>query len=161
MKHSHKLLALLLALLLVLGLLPNGVLATGQKAESAAPLTEKAEAAARSAEETRDPEEIVRVSIVLTEPSALDAGFASKDIGENDKAAAYRNDLKTRQQKLTAQIEAATGRPLKVHWNLTLAVNVISAALRLGDLETAGKFTAGDLRVRPGSCRILKIVLYL
>ena len=41
-----------------------------------------------------DPDEIVRVSIVLSGKSTLDAGFATKNVAKNASAVAYRNSLK-------------------------------------------------------------------
>ena len=83
-----------------------------------------------------DPNEIVRVSIVLKAPSALDAGFAMKGIGTNAGAKVYRATLERTQNNVKAQIEKATGQKLNVKWNFTLAANIISAEVRRGDIES-------------------------
>ena len=86
--------------------------------------------------ELEDPDTPVRVSIFLTQPSALDAGYPMTGIGTNGAAIAYRNDLLSQQQAVTAAIESATGRPLSVKWNMTLALNAVSAWVRVGDIKT-------------------------
>ncbi len=82
-----------------------------------------------------DPDEIVRVSIVLSGKSTLDAGFATKNVAKNASAVAYRNSLKAEQANVTAKVESAIGAALDVKHNLTLAMNVISANVRYGDIE--------------------------
>ena len=79
-------------------------------------------------------DDIVRVSIFLTEPGALDAGYARKGVGTDPAAVSYRDGLERRQDQVTAAIERATGGQLDVVWNLTLAVNAISANVRYGDI---------------------------
>ncbi len=81
----------------------------------------------------------VRVSIVLEEPSTLEAGYSTHRIGTNTEALAYRQSLKTRQETMTAAISAATGEALKVRWNLTLAANIISADVAYGDVAAIEK----------------------
>ena len=85
-------------------------------------------------EETKDPDEIVRVSIALYEPSVLMAGYGTQSIGHNGSAIAYRDMLKQQQADVEAAISAA-GISMNVKWNLTLAVNIISAEVRYGDIE--------------------------
>ncbi len=80
------------------------------------------------------PEDIVRVSIVLEEPSTLDAGFSTMDISTNAQAMAYRDDLKRDQATVTARIEKTLGQTLDVKWNLTLAANVVSANVAYGQI---------------------------
>ncbi len=80
-------------------------------------------------------DEVVRVSILLEEKSALEAGFSTAQISGNAKAAAYRAGLKDRQEELTARIERATEQKLDVVWTLTLAANLISANVPYGQLE--------------------------
>ncbi len=83
-------------------------------------------------EDAVDLNEVVRVSIFLDEPCALEAGYTVETAAE---AGSYRDGLRARQDALTAQIESVIGHPLVVHWNLTLAVNAISAELSLGEME--------------------------
>lgn len=79
--------------------------------------------------------DIVRVSIVLDEESTLDAGYSVKNYAENQAAKDYRSQLKARQNIVAGEIEAVTGEALDVQWNLTLAVNIISANVKYGDIE--------------------------
>ena len=81
-----------------------------------------------------DLNKVVRVSIFLDAPSTLDAGFAQKGIANNQAAIAYRDGLLSEQDLMTAEIEAVIGHALNVHWNLTLAVNAISADLSLAEM---------------------------
>ncbi|MBR1757294.1 MAG: S8 family serine peptidase [Lachnospiraceae bacterium] len=80
-------------------------------------------------------DDIVRVSIVLDKPSTLDKGFSTKAIAQNQSALNYRDSLKNDQAAVTAAIETATKKSLDVKWNLTLAVNIISANVRYGDID--------------------------
>ena len=83
--------------------------------------------------QTEDPESSlkgdVRVSIVLDAPSALDMGYATKDIAFNPAAANYRESIKKDQDRLAKNISKKIlgGKSLDVVWNLTLAANIISA----------------------------------
>ncbi|MDY4219826.1 MAG: S8 family serine peptidase [Candidatus Faecousia sp.] len=88
-------------------------------------------------EEASEPADtdVVRVSVVLETPGTLDAGFSVQGIAGNTRAAAYRQSLRERQAAVTAQIQAATGEPLDVVWNLTLAANIISANVAYGQIE--------------------------
>ena len=49
---------------------------------------------------------------------------------------AYRETLRADQETVTAQISQALGEKLEVHWNMTLAANIISAGLQYGQIET-------------------------
>ncbi len=70
--------------------------------------------------------ELVRVSIFLSEPSAVDAGYSTQGIGQNRSAANYRASLLNRQKSVQASIESKLGYPLNVVWNLTLLTNAFS-----------------------------------
>ena len=85
-----------------------------------------------------DLNKVVRVSIFLDAPSTMDAGFEKKGIAYNQAAVAYRDSLRSEQDAMTAEIEAVIGHALNVHWNLTLAVNAISAELPCGDRHGRG-----------------------
>ena len=82
-----------------------------------------------------DPDEIVRVSIFLEDAATLDAGYPMQGVGTNASAIAYRDMLRAQQDALTVQIENRIGHTLDVKWNLTLAVNAISAYVRAGDID--------------------------
>ena len=84
----------------------------------------------------RDPQEIVRVSILLEEASTLDVGFSTQDISSNAQAVAYRDALRQEQAAVSAEISQDLGQELDVKWNLTLAANIISADVAYGQIET-------------------------
>ena len=81
--------------------------------------------------------EMVRVSIVLDKPSAVEAGYATMGISANTEATAYRAVLKADQERMekTISTQALNGRPLDVVWNMTLVGNIISAWVPYGSLE--------------------------
>jgi lactocepin len=78
--------------------------------------------------------DIVRVSIVLDGAATLEK-YSAQGVAYNNSAVAYRASLKHQQEALTMRIEKALGRSIEVKWNLTLAMNAISANVRYGDLE--------------------------
>lgn len=83
-----------------------------------------------------DENDMVRVSILMENPSTLEAGFSTMNIARNTAAMSYRHSLKAEQIAVTARIEAATGEPLEVVHQLTLAANIISANVPWGQIET-------------------------
>ncbi|MBQ6116275.1 MAG: S8 family serine peptidase [Oscillospiraceae bacterium] len=84
------------------------------------------------------PGDIVRVSIFLDKPAALDAGYSMKGVGTDSAAVSYRETLRRQQNSVAAAIEKTTGRQLDVKWNMTLAVNAISANVRYMDIVKIG-----------------------
>ena len=84
-----------------------------------------------------DPDEIVRVSIVLEEKSTIQAGFSTMDIASNNQAMAYNKDLQNKQESVEQLIskQVLGGEPLDVVWNLTLVGNIISANVPFGKIE--------------------------
>ena len=88
-------------------------------------------------EEMRPEEDItyVRVAIRLTDPSVTEKGFAMSEVSTNQEAKDYRAWLEEQQTEIIRQIEAYTGEPLDVRWQFTLSTNVISANVRVQDLE--------------------------
>ena len=82
--------------------------------------------------------DIVRVSIVLDDPATIAAGYSTENIAENNSAMSYRQSLRNQQAAVEAAI-ANAGVTINVKWNLTLAVNIISAEVRYGDIETIEK----------------------
>ena len=81
---------------------------------------------------------MVRVSIVLSDPSTLDKGFSASDIASGSKKAMkYRDKLESKQDKMVKTIskKALDGQALDVVWNLTLATNIISANVQYGQIE--------------------------
>ena len=96
---------------------------------------EKVEEAAL--ENEKDPDETVRVSIVLDEPSTISAGFSTMNIGQNSQAKAYRQTLRENQTAVQKNIERRVldGKKLDVVWRLTLAANIISANVKRSDID--------------------------
>ena len=154
-KKWTRLLSLLLAACLVLGMVPTApiVSAAGPEVRFEAVSADQISAELRMDDQTpdvqeddTDPDAMVRVSIVLEKVPVLDKGFSTMNIGTNPQAQAYRQALLADQQAVIARIISATGTELDVAWNLTLAANVISANVRYGDLE-AIEATRGVARV--------------
>ncbi|MBQ3146667.1 MAG: S8 family serine peptidase [Oscillospiraceae bacterium] len=83
--------------------------------------------------------DVVRVSIILSRSSTIDAGYSAMDITGNQAALKYREDLKKDQTNMVHQIEQATQADLDVVWNLTLAANIISANVQYGQIKTIAK----------------------
>lgn len=81
-----------------------------------------------------DPDEEIRVSIVLEKASTLEAGYSTVDIASNKSAMSYREGLRTEQAAVQTAIERKLNKDLDVVWNLTLAANIISANVRRGDI---------------------------
>ena len=87
--------------------------------------------------DVHDPDEVVRVSIVMDRSSTIAAGYSTANIAANSSAMSYRQILRTEQDRVQAVIERTVlnGKKLDVVWNLTLAANLISANVRCGDIE--------------------------
>ena len=98
----------------------------------------------QTAQEDRDPREPVRVSIVLEEPSTVQAGYATMGIASNTGAMAYRQALRRSQERMEKTIsnQVLGGKPLDVVWNMTLVGNIISAWVPYG--------TIGSIEALPG-----------
>ncbi len=144
MKKSHfkRVLSLLLTLALLLGF---AVPTTAQGAQSDGLSFRKVENGSGSylnrmeqqeQEQLYEDSDIVRVSIVLEQPSVLERGFSALNVAENEEAVAYGKDLKRAQETVTARINKALGGDLDVCWNLTLAANLISANVAYGSIKT-------------------------
>ncbi len=147
-KHfSKRLLSLVLAVVLCLGLVPaaaatgdsNTPSVTVEKVDNRAPFAGVPNQ--RTAERKRNENEyaatdVVRVSIVLEKEGTIAAGYAPQNIARNHSAMVYRNQLQTEQISVAAAISKATQSQLDVVWNLTLAANIISANVKYGDIKT-------------------------
>ena len=158
MKHAHpwkQVVALLLALVLAVGLI-TPTWAVDETAASKGNVTwEKVDNDAYDIElpikgntvaddETQQyaDTDVVRVSIVLSDPSTLEKGFTTQQIASaNSKAIKYRDNLETKQEKMAKTIskKALRGETLDVVWNLTLAANIISANVEYGQIEAIEK----------------------
>ena len=155
MKHAHTLkraMAVVLALVLTLSLVTptwamssssvatkgenNGI--TWEKVDNIKlPIKENA-AVEEEAQQQYADTDVVRVSIVLSDPSTLDKGFSASDIASGSKKAMkYRDKLESKQDKMAKTIskKALDGQSLDVVWNLTLATNIISANVQYGQIE--------------------------
>ena len=155
MKHAHTLkraMAVVLALVLTLSLVTptwamssssvatkgenNGI--TWEKVDNIKlPIKENA-AVEEDAQQQYADTDVVRVSIVLSDPSTLDKGFSASDIASGSKKAMkYRDKLESKQDKMAKTIskKALDGQSLDVVWNLTLATNIISANVEYGQIE--------------------------
>ena len=155
MKHAHTLkraMAVLLALVMTLSLVTpswaagrstvatkgenNGI--TWEKVDNIKlPIKENA-AVEEEAQWQYADTDMVRVSIVLSDPSTLDKGFSASDIASGSKKAMkYRDKLESKQDKMVKTIskKALDGQALDVVWNLTLATNIISANVQYGQIE--------------------------
>lgn len=86
-------------------------------------------------------DEIIRVFIVLDEPSVIAEGYSTQGLAANSGAMAYADSLETRQAQVASVIsrEVLSGEELDVRWNLTLATNTMSANVRYGDLDAIRK----------------------
>ncbi|MGM9553265.1 MAG: S8 family serine peptidase [Faecousia sp.] len=154
MKYAtcKRILSLALALVLLAGLLPTGVLSANAQTPEVTfrdvPNTYDASelmldsAQAEEAEDTSLPlvtneEGKVRVSIVLEKQSTLEKmDYTTTDLTKSATAATYRAGLKREQAAMEAKITQATGHAPEVVWNLTLAANVISAWVFPKEIDT-------------------------
>ncbi|MDY4220794.1 MAG: S8 family serine peptidase, partial [Candidatus Faecousia sp.] len=140
-----RILSLVLVLTLVLGLVPAAY-ATGSSErtvtfeeispdEVTAELALEENQASQTEKEERNPEEIVRVSIVVEGQPLLEQGCSTMALASNQKAQVSRAAMMAQQQAVEARVSKAIGSELDVVWNLTLAGNIISANVRYGDME--------------------------
>ena len=143
-QHKHiRLLSLMLAAVLVLGLIPGASAAPGGlrwKKSRVEPVTDLSDRLIPSQIQTPDPiapTDSVRVSIVLEDAPTLMAGYSTEGIAKNTEARAYDQALLAQQQDMAAAISrhALGGKALDVVWNLTLAANIISANVPYGALD--------------------------
>ena len=154
MKHAHTLkraMAVLLALVMTLSLVTpswaagrstvatrgenNGI--TWEKVDNIQLPTKENAAVADETQQYADTD-MVRVSIVLSDPSTLEKGFTAADIAAGSRQAMkYRDKLDSKQDKMAKTIskKALDGQTLDVVWNLTLAANIISANVEYGQIE--------------------------
>ena len=154
MKHAHTLkraMAVLLALVMTLSLVTpswaagrstvatrgenNGI--TWEKVDNIELPTKENAAVADETQQYADTD-VVRVSIVLSDPSTLEKGFTAADIAAGSRQAMkYRDKLESKQGKMAKTIskKALDGQALDVVWNLTLATNIISANVQYGQIE--------------------------
>lgn len=128
-KHSifMRVISMLLICFLMISLLPITALAAEDdtpavEQEVNDPQTEKTDTASPNmnepssemieTEEAADPDEIVRVSIILGKDSTLAAGYSAQNIAKNVSARSYRNALRAEQAATERKIERTTGEEL-------------------------------------------------
>ncbi|MBQ4549493.1 MAG: S8 family serine peptidase [Oscillospiraceae bacterium] len=137
---AKRLLSLVLALVMVLGLAPcagaEGLVwretdLTLQPEQSHRLVADSEEAGLYA------PTDSVRVSIVLEDEPTIRAGFATGGIALNPQAVAHDRVLSRHQKQMeqTISAQALEGRKLDVVWNLTLIANIISANVPYGALD--------------------------
>ena len=133
-KLFKRCIAFMLCIALALGMVVPGALATnGSKGKN---LNDRIIDAIQKGNEGigLDPNEEIRVSIVLEKASTLEAGYSTVDIANNKSAMSYRDSLRAEQAAVQTAIERKLNKELDVVWNLTLAANIISANVRRGDI---------------------------
>ena len=142
---KKRLIAMLLAVVMLLGCLPSNVFAitldekgdlhfqqVGNERVSASLLDGNGDSYEPTV--TYKDEDIVRVSIFLEADATIDK-YSTDGIAENDQAMDYREELAKRQDEIVEKIEAVLGNELDVQWNLTLVANVISANIQYGKIK--------------------------
>lgn len=141
-----KILSCTLALSMLASLVPSSVaMATedsgirfeqvdNSAVKESAIVREAVEPAADSKKHSDD--EAVRVSIVLEGDSVLEAGYSTDGIMENASALKHIEKVRGNQKAMEKKIAKATGKKMKVQWNLALTANIISADVTYGDIES-------------------------
>ncbi len=143
---AKRLAAALLALIMVVGILPISAAAGPDEVELSVkeadktPGLESYKQALANREEAPEPadDEVVRVSIVLEDPSAMDKGFSTIGIADNKPAMEYMAKLEKKQDEMADVIsEKVLGKKMEldVVWNLTLVANIISANVEYGLID--------------------------
>ena len=137
---AKRLLAFMLALVMVLGLVPcagaEGLVWRETDLTLQPDLSHRLVSDRESAG-LPAPTDTVRVSIVLEDAPTVGAGFATRGVALDPQAVAYDRAL-NRTQKImeqTISAQALGGKALDVVWNLTLVANIISANVPYGSLE--------------------------
>lgn len=141
-KRFSRVLALMLAIVLLLGVLPaaasspNGKDTIGYEKISnsgnAHSLLQEADnTEQRSLYASSDD---VRVSIVMKQEPTI-ALYSAEDIADNAGAMRYRSGLENKQNTVIRRISQKLGGELNVVWQLTLAANIVSANVKYGQID--------------------------
>ena len=148
---AKRILSLVLALVMVVGVCPIQAFAVGMHADvpdgNRLPFTQvedvNADVLHEAAKVTQPEEEVpyadtdvVRVSIVLNKQATLEL-YSAVDVADNAAAMAYRARLENEHASVISRIEKNVlgGDSLDVVWNMTLAANIISANVLYGQME--------------------------
>ncbi len=146
MKHIRLILSVLLVVALLIGSVPTIAFALPEsdgfalteveptidprlpelfEREDGAPQTEYA------------PDDIVRVSIILDDESAIEKGYPAATIASDKAAANYRDKLCLEQEKVVDRIEQTVldGDALEIITNLTLVANLVCADVKYSQIE--------------------------
>ncbi len=141
---TRRFLALALAVVMVLGMLPGTAFAAPKgltiKESNIEVNWDKTDRLYGSELHTQTdtplPTAQVRVSILLEEPATVQR-YSTTNIGANADAKAYSKDLEAHQADMAKTISqtALGGKELDVVWNLTLITNMICASVPYGKLD--------------------------
>ncbi len=150
MKESaRRLLASLLAFVMVLGLTPAVIAEEGESGGGRVTWEKLGERTSAPADQGKTPgedalygeDDVVRVSIVMDKPSTLERfggnGEPFAVTASTPAAISYREKLESEQASAAAVISrrALGGEKLDVVWNLTLVTNMISANVKYGEID--------------------------
>ncbi|MCI8619937.1 MAG: S8 family serine peptidase [Oscillospiraceae bacterium] len=158
MKKSKQmsLLAIVLVLALTVTMLSGMAIATGSKEidfakidnaklsgsaltlENPDALTDEEQGLTYKADET------VRVYVAMSQASAIDAGFSTKGLMEDEEALAYMDGLKAVQKEVARDImeNVITDGSFDVNYNLSIVADAFSANVKYGDLEMLETYLA-------------------
>lgn len=87
-------------------------------------------------EKTYNDDDIVRVVVLLDEPSALEKGYYNGKISGNRSLKNYRIHLRNEQDKIKKNISNVLNKTIDVKYQLTLSVNGFSSDVMYGDIDT-------------------------
>ena len=139
---ANRLLSLVLALVMVLGLLPAFPASATALSWQETALTVEPDRSHRLVNDTEqsqlpNPGDTVRVSIVLEDAPTAGAGFSTMGLAQNRQAIDYDLELNRIQKSMEQEISRRVlgGKKLDVVWNLTLVANIISANVPYGSLD--------------------------
>ena len=139
---ANRLLSLVLALVMVLGLLPAFPASATALSWQETALTVEPDRSHRLVNDTEqsqlpNPGDTVRVSIVLEDAPTVGAGFSTMGLAQNRQAIDYDLELNRIQKSMEQEISRRVlgGKKLDVVWNLTLVANIISANVPYGSLD--------------------------
>ena len=160
---AKRLLALLMAVVMVFSVSVNGVYAvagednsiTVERLDPSDVSANLLQGGSKLEESSRDAyyaeTDIVRVMIVLEEDPALSLMHGVDDTYAGEGAVAEQREyLLEMQHTMADTISAAAldGEPLDVQWNLTLVTNAISANVAYGKIDAIAAVTLGQKHIR-------------
>ena len=99
-------------------------------------------------EKTYNDDDIVRVVVLLDEPSALEKGYYNGKISGNRSLKNYRIHLRNEQDKIKKNISNVLNKTIDVKYQLTLSVNGFSSDVMYGDIDTIKQINGPSPRSR-------------